>query len=265
MANLAAAVLGLWVASEPPPSVASDAPDRTNGPFTVAPGAWQLELGVDASFSGRAVPDGAVPLRVPTTLRVGLSPRVELRAFDGERLLHHDISRGVGGETSFGFKIRFNDPAPDAPRRPQFGVQPYFAFPLYGLRRHPDAVASGAALLWTQPVTRSLGVDINAGLELAFERGAAPLTGFVSASAQASIRERWLPYLELFHDIRGRGRAALELGADAGFVVVAHRRLAFNLAGRATFLAAVRSYGALAGVAFLLADGTRWRRPPSRR
>lgn len=260
MASVSLAAVALVLLAEPAPTVASDAPDRTNGTFTVAPGVWQLELGLDVATPFGGLPAGVVPLRVPTTLRVGVSPRVELRAFDGDRLLHHDLRRGVGGETSFGFKIRFNDPQVRFGRRPTFGVQPYLAFPMYGLGKHPDAIALGAALLWAQPLTRWLAVDVNGGFELALERGAPPLTGFVSASTQATIRERWLPYLEVYGDIRGSDSAAIEVGADAGFVFVAHRRVAFNVAGRATFVAPVLSHGVLAGLAVLLADGARCRR-----
>lgn len=250
----------LAVLAEPLPTVSSDAPDQTNGTFTVAPGAWQVELGLDAALPGSDLSGGELPLRIPTTLRIGLSPRVELRAFDGERLFHRDVQGEASGETSFGFKIRFDDPRPDAPYRPLFGLQPYVAFPTVELLDHTESLALGATLLWAQPVARWLAVDINLGAEIAYDRDAPPVSSFASMSAQASASARWLPYAEIYADIPWRKRSALELGTDAGFVVVANRRLAFNLAGRATIVAPARSYGVLAGLAVLLADGTRWRR-----
>lgn len=241
-----------------PPTVATDAPDQTNGTFTVAPGAWQAELGLDATLPGSGAVERQVSLHLPTTLRVGLSHRVELRLFDGEPLWRVDPNDRVGGDTAFGFKIRFND-LHEGSRRPSFGIQPYVSFPTLRVLHDLESAALGTVLLWTQPVTRWLVFDANLGLELGIDRGAMPLWTFAAISAQITASHRWIPYAEIYADVPWQRADTLELGCDAGLVVVATRRLAFDVAGRATLLAPGPDYGIIAGLAVLLADGRRWR------
>ena len=115
------------LATAPIPPVSSDAPDYSNGTVTIPPGAVQAEIGVDVTLPGSGLVERQVPVHIPTTLRIGLTDKIELRLFEGEPVLVEDRNRRVGGDTAFGLKIRFNEYAPHT-RKPSFGIQPFVEF-----------------------------------------------------------------------------------------------------------------------------------------
>lgn len=241
------------------PPVSSDAPDYSNGTVTVPPGSVQAEVGLDVTLPGSGRIERASPLHVPTALRIGLSDRIELRAFDGEPVLEEDINRRVGGETSFGLKIRFNDVAPTS-RRPSLGIQTFAELATVRALRDLDTLALGATLLWTQTVTRWLVFDANLGAELGVGERNVPVQGLAAISWQVVASSRWIPYAEVYVEMPMHAPETIDFGGDAGLVAVVSQRVAFNAAGRVTFLAEGPDYGLLAGVAVRLLDGHRWRR-----
>jgi len=250
-------VLTATCASAPLPPVSSDAPDYSNGTVTIPPGAIQAEIGVDVTLPGSGVAERSLPLHVPTALRIGLTDRIELRAFEGEPLLREDRNRRVGGDTAFGLKIRFDD-GPYTSRRPSFGIQPYVSTSTIRMLRDIDTLALGATLLWTQTVTRWLVFDANLGAELGVGEPQIPVSGFAAISWQVVASSRWIPYAEIYVELPTHAPETIDVGGDAGLVAVVLPRLAFNIAGRATFLAEGPDYGVLGGIAVRLADGVRW-------
>ncbi len=73
----------LLLGSEDPGRVNPDRPNLTNSTTLVAPGAVQIEAGIDAQVHGRAEND---PFRVamPLLIRIGLHERAELRLIEGD-------------------------------------------------------------------------------------------------------------------------------------------------------------------------------------
>lgn len=256
---LAPLVLTAAWASAPLPPVSSDAPDYSNGTVTMPPGVVQAEIGVDVTLPGSGVVERSVPLHVPTALRIGLTDRMELRAFEGEPVLREDRNRRVGGDTAFGLKIRFDD-GPYTSRRPSFGIQPYFSTSTIRMLRDIDTLALGANILWTQSVTRWLVFDANLGAELGVGDPQIPVSGFAAISWQVVASTRWIPYAEIYVELPIHAPETVDFGGDAGLVVVVLPRVALNAAARVTFLAEGPDYGILGGLAVRLADGVRWRR-----
>lgn len=259
---LGVACLTMFAMSEPSelPTVTADRPDATNGTFTVAPGVWQLEAGMDLVVPpGRTSGSERSPLAVPFTLRIGISERIELRTLDGdlEPWLH---PRGRGGEgLALGAKVRLLDVVPGR-RRSSLGLQPYVAWPSWNPRTWPG-VELGLVGLWTQPVAAWLAFDANASLDLGVpghpER---PLGSRFSVSAQVTASSRFIPYAEVYALVDWRDRAGSVLAVDAGLVMVIARRLGFDLAARADVIAEEPEYGLLGGISVILADGVAWRR-----
>lgn len=262
---MALALTGTWlallVASEPVdlPTVVTDRPDVTNGTFTVSPGVWQLEAGMDVVPSGRLGDAEEPPIAVPMTLRIGLTERVELRTFDGDPLPWLD-ARGRGGEgLSLGAKVRLLDMVPGR-RRPSLGFQPYVSLPSF----HPQTwlgAELGMIGLWTQPLTSWLLFDANASIELgAPSRQERTLGSLLSVSLLVEAFPRVVPYAEAYALVDWWDHDGTVLAVDAGVVLIAKRRLAFDLAARADVVATQPEYGLIGGITVILADGVRWRR-----
>lgn len=243
-----------------PPVVSSDAPDHANGTVTVPPGAVQAEIGVDVTLPGSGRVEQIVPVHIPTALRIGLTRRIELRAFDGEPMLQADPNRRVGGDTAFGLKIRFDDGPYMTSRRPSFGIEPFLSTSTLRLFRDIETLGLGATLLWTQTVSRWLVFDANLGAEIGVGETDVPVSGFAAVSAQIVASSKWIPYAEVYFEVPTHAPETIDVGGDAGFIVIAHPRLALDLAGRVTMLTEGPDYGVIAGIAVVLADGKRWRR-----
>jgi hypothetical protein len=77
--------LALWVllVGDDPARVDPDRPTITNTTSTVARGAGQIEVGVDAQVHGRARDDDFL-VATPLIVRIGVHDKVELRVFDGD-------------------------------------------------------------------------------------------------------------------------------------------------------------------------------------
>lgn len=243
---------------EPLPRVATDRPDVANSTITMAPGVWQLELGLDATVYSRRPPDG-LPLGVPSSLRIGVHRRVEVRAFDGDPVpLLEGGNRDTGG-LSFGIKARFNDPVPGT-RIPSFGLQ------LYGVRslgrRGLRPPAFGAVVIWTQQLVDWFFFDLNLGAEVVpiDDYHQASVTSLAAFSGVFDVHHRIDPYMEVYgllgRAISGGGL----LGADAGLILKVTRRIAIDVAARTGLLAHHRDVGVMAGITWLLADGSQRRR-----
>lgn len=240
------------------PMVATDRPDATNGTFTVAPGVWQLEAGIDAVLPARVGDPEGPPLAVPVTLRIGITERIEVRTFDGDPLPWLD-ARGRGGQgVALGAKVRLLDVIPGR-RRPSLGLQPYVSLPSF----HPRSwlgTKLGVIGLWTQPLTSWLAFDANASLELGVPADPTGTLGsLLSVSAQVTASSRFIPYAEVYALMDWRDHANTVLAVDAGLVIIVRRRLSFDVAARADVVAEQPAYGVLGGISVILADGIRWR------
>lgn len=250
--------------SEELPTVATDRPDATNGTNTVMPGVWKLEAGIDAVPPQRGGDPDTPPLGVPMTLRIGVADHIELRLFDGDPLPWLDARGRGGGGVSLGAKVRVLDVV-HGRRLPSLGVQPYISFPSYHPRSWRDATL-GLIGLWTQPLTAWLAFDANASLEVGVPGGSdATLGSLLSVSMQVIASHRFIPYAEVYGLVDWLSPRGSVVAVDAGLVMVAARRLSFDVAGRVDVVAEQPEYGLLAGVAVILSDGIRWRSRVRRR
>jgi hypothetical protein len=216
---------------EPPPDatdhiVATDRPDFANSSLTVPRGGWQLEIGMNAGLL--RVAKHPLPLGIPTTLRVGITNRFELRLFDSETAEWISPFNNVEPRESFGGKLRLVDDDPDR-WTPAVALQPLF---LVGLRR--DVLPAGElTLIVSQPLGHRVMLDTNFGLE--YEIGS-PVSraweGLVAGSVSVQLHARAVLYSELYVTGTPYFSPTLRWGGDGGFIFVLTRHLAVDVAAR---------------------------------
>ncbi len=222
-----------------------DRPDFANGVFTVARGGWQLELGGNLDLSRRS--PSRLPLGLPTAIRIGITDRLELRAFDAETAEWIGPGGEVDPREGFGAKLRLVD---EQPRRwiPGIGLQP---MAYVGLRR--DVLPAGEfTFIVSQPFGRSTTLDLNFGGELELVRRGAPQRGgLFAASLGVQAHPRLLAFGEFY--VSGSQRPQTRrLGGDAGVVVSLTARFAFDVAARVEDYGGRRAITALAGITALV-------------
>lgn len=242
------------------PQVATDRPDMANSTFTVAPGAWQAELDIDATVYAQQR-SSSLPVLVPTSLRIGIARRVELRVLDGDPLPLLDERSTDSGGLSFGVKVRFND-AVEGRRIPSFGVQVYLVRLIAPRPARLRVPAAGGFLIWTQSIAPWLSFDVNLGAEvypIDDDRGVG-VTSTGAISTVFPIHERFDPYLELYGMMGQTVAGGRLLAADGGAIVRLSRRIAVDVGTRVGLVTSNREVGVMAGITWLLADGVRWRR-----
>jgi hypothetical protein len=270
-------VLALFVALAlvaPPQPIVSDRPDVTNGTFTVQPGGWQAEVGLDAEVVARRL--GASPLSLETALRIGILPRAELRLLEGDVLEWITASRDRSGELLTGTTRRASTRAiDDAPllefgtkvritemnvRRwiPSFGIQPLLGFRPPG-KAYRGLPVAGVVLIASQPMGKYIILDTNLGARI--DGNVVPrrvVSAYLSGSLGVEVHPGVLLYAEVVGVIAAR-RDEIVL-VDGGVLVHAHRRVVFDVSARVSPIGDRRTGGVSAGMTALLTDGQRWRR-----
>lgn len=268
------ASLVAFALSQPPP-VAPDRPDVANNTITVAPAAMQLETGLDAELPPQRFEEA--PLGLETALRIGVHERAELRLFEGDVL---QWATGTGANArrrrrgyafrpstlaaddvpllEFGAKVRLNEL--DVRRFvPSIGLQPMIGVRGPGPQFRGHIPVAAITLIIMQPLTDYVNFDVNAALRIDANLPAPRVaSGLLAGSFSVVTHHRVVVYAELVGIIAGRGARALS--TDAGLVVTATRRIAFDVAGRATLVSVVKSYGVIAGMTVLITDGSRRRK-----
>jgi hypothetical protein len=234
--------LALGDASPEPESdhtVVSDRPDFANSSLTVPRGGVQIEVGINADVT----PDGArpFPLGVPTAVRIGITPRFELRLFDAESAEWVDQDGQIEPREGFGAKLRLLDE--DVKRwRPAVALQPLL---LLGL--HRALLPSGElTLIITQPFGDRVMLDANFGGE--YELGAPPdqaWSGFVAGSVGVQVHPSTLLYTEVYVAGTANMQRSLRWGTDGGAVISLTPRFAIDFAAR------VERFGGRTAVALL--------------
>jgi hypothetical protein len=222
---VAAPVLGAEGDIEP------DRPDTTNGAKTLAPGAVQIETGVEYSRARQA--GSAVEKRfvLDTLGRVGVVERLELQVgWQPLVRLRGDEDDSGGGDVTLAAKARFFD-----------GTGPWPALGTWAFVKLPAAdepigsgrLDLGAVLIASFDLPAGFGVDVNAG---AAAIGQGRPSGFVvqpltSAALSVEIGPA-LPFVELVYAGRGDrdGRDAVSLAT--GFVYRLGQRVALDVAAQ---------------------------------
>ena len=223
--------LGLVFAAEDPARVDPDRPNIANSTKTVAPGAVQIEAGVDVQAFGKARMD-SFRFSAPLTLRIGVHEKIELRIADGDpwRWAQGLLGARQQGEISIGAKLRLYEK--DRGTKVSLGVQPS----LIPVSPRGDAKfwapLPGAVFLTTiEPGDWHL--DFNAGIKMrANDKGqCCDAEGVLAASFGRSFADEVvLLWIESYSRTNlGQGQLA-EIAGDAGIIVTPTRRFALDLA-----------------------------------
>jgi hypothetical protein len=224
---------------DPDHTATPDRPDLVNGAFTVQRGGVQVEVGVNADLGAQG--HRALPLGIPTVLRVGITDRFELRLFDGETAEWVEPGGDIEPRQGFGAKIRLVDEDIDR-WTPAIGLQPLVQI---GLRR--DLLPVGElTLIVSQPFGRFVLLDFNLGAE--YELGVSQrdaFGGLVAGSLGVQVHPRVLLYDEVYLVGQPNVRASMRYGTDGGLVVSLHRHFAIDFAAR------IERYGGRYGAALL--------------
>jgi Putative MetA-pathway of phenol degradation len=237
-----------WASEELPSEVAPDRPDVTNSTTTVAPGAFQMEFGLEYRRSPENDSPAERRLTVQTTLRAGLSDRFEVR-LDGEplvRLRQEQDDLGLG-DLMLGLKYRFFDP-PEGRGWPSLGTQAFVKIPTASQPIGSGRTDLGVLGLATQPLPWELTLDVNAGLVAAGQPHGYLLQGLASASLSREILERLSPFIEMFFASRDERDGHDTLGLDSGVIYLLTRRVALDRAVETTLNRPRLDYAMRAGV-----------------
>jgi len=270
-------IVGLALLAPPQP-VAPDRPDVANGTITIAPAAFQLETGLDTEVPPQRFDEA--PLSIETALRVGVHERAELRLFEGD-VLQWATGSGSGSRRrrrgypfrpstlaveevpllDFGGKVRFTDAVVER-FVPSIGLQPMIGVRRPGRAFRGHIPVASIALLVSQPLGHRVTLDLNAGVRI--DANLSPrrvAAGVLAGSLGVHAQARVLLFAELVGIVADPRDQAVT--TDAGVIAMITPRLAFDVAGRATVFARVRSYGVVAGMTALLSDGC-WRHAKGR-
>jgi hypothetical protein len=243
------------VAEEAPAEdqIEPDRPDVSDDVRTIAPGAVQLETGLEYARERAAASETARRLALEASLRVGLGERLELR-LEGEPLVH---LRGPDDDTGHGdvtlaLKHRFRD-ASEASPWPALGLLPFVKLPLADEPLGSERADFGLGFLANLDLPWSLSLDANAGAAvLGQKRPEGHLVqALVSAALSRSLGERLSAYGELFFASREERDGRDRLGLDAGLVFLVTARLAVDAAVETTLDGAGPDYALRAGLSVL--------------
>lgn len=236
---------------EDPERVVPGRPTVGSSTRTVAPGALQLEFGVDYQAAGLA-PTEELRLAIPAIIRVGVHERVEVRLLgaDPRRWLRGQSGARAQNDVALGAKIRFFEREGRA--RVSLGVRPELIL-IDPLRRTARFWAPLPNVLWLLTLAPGQwSIDLNLGARVTATdagRCCGARSLFTLAAARSFADQRLQVWGEVYARVDLIQGELAELAGDTGLQVWATRRLAFDLGvlvgkAQATFVVA-----ALAGAA----------------
>lgn len=213
-------------------AVETDRPDAANSTRTVPPGHAQLEAGYRHTSEQVA---GAAPRKrssAETTVRVGVTPALELR-LDGESYvdMHNSASRGGIGDLIVGAKWRLLDASTEH-LGASLALAPFLKIPTADRPIGSERADFGLLGLVSFDGPGEFSADVNVGIAVLGQRHGEPF--FVQGLAAGSLGYKVLKTLTGFGEVflgsspEPGGRAFL--GAGVGVIWVAHRRLALDAA-----------------------------------
>jgi hypothetical protein len=209
-----------------------DRPDLTNGAKTVGRGRVQVEGGVVYQRTGLAGLPSQRAFAVETTLRAGVTERLELRV-DGVpfvRLRGAEEDTDVGDFT-LGAKYRFLD-APDEAWWPTLALGPFVKLPTAGQPIGSGRTDFGLILIASFDLPWRLGLDVNAGMAAVGQNGSGGylLQARASASLAYAVSEPLSVFAEVFYASRAEREGRDQAGVDAGVIWRVTRDVALDVA-----------------------------------
>ena len=201
LAMLAAAtVFWLWVTGAAAQDINPDRPDLTTSAEVVPARSLQIETGTEYGQARVGGHPTERQLSVQTTLRLGLTPALEISVdgvpFVWQRTGEDDLG---SGDYTLGLKYRFLAPSPDG-AGPSLGVKPFVKLPVAREPIGSERPNFGALLLLSIGLPWSLSLDANAGVAAIGQRrpdGFIP-QGIVAASLTWSVTEQLSTISELY-------------------------------------------------------------------
>lgn len=221
-------LLGLGnVAGAEESEVAPDRPDVSDSTQTVPAGGVQIETGMEYARARQAGGPGQQDLTFQTTIRVGLSDRLEARVGVEPMVRLRGGEDTDRGGLALGLKYRFLD---EDSWWPSLGIEPFVRVPIAPTGSGRPDFGSQGLVSWDLPWQLSLDVNAGAGAVAQSDRGGYLLQALVSASLGKQITERLSGFVELVFTSRGERGGRDRLGFDTGLVYLLTRRLALDVA-----------------------------------
>jgi Putative MetA-pathway of phenol degradation len=239
-----------WAADDGLLKVEPDRPNISNSTQTVPPRALQVELGLKYTRSHNDSTERR--LAAQTTLRTGLSDRLELR-LDSEPLVRlKEDSDDVGlGDIAVGVKARLFEPSA-AQGWPTLGVQPFVKIPTARTPIGSGRLDAGILALADQDLPWEIQLTVNAGLVVVGHSHGALLQGLASASLSREFWGRLSPFLELFFASRGERDGHDAVVLNAGVIYLVTGRVALDAAAEVTLNRHRPDYALRTGVSLLV-------------
>jgi hypothetical protein len=242
----------VWASDDGPVNVEPDRPTVSNSTHTVPVKALQVELGLEYARSRHDSNPTERRLALHTTLRTGLSDRVEVR-LEGEPLVrlqeeHDDIGLG---DMAVGLKYRVFEPS-EGQRGPALGVQPFVKIPTARTPIGSGRLDAGVLLLADQDLPGEVHLTVNAGLIAVGQPHGSLLQGLAAASVSREFWGRLSPFFEGFFASREEREGRDTVGLDTGLVYLLTRRVAIDAAAEMTLNRRRPDYALRTGLSLLL-------------
>jgi hypothetical protein len=241
-----------WAADDGLLKVEPDRPTVSTSTHTVPVKALQVEVGLEYARSHQDSSPTERRLALQTSLRTGLTDRLEVR-LDGEPLVRlQEDSDDVGlGDLAVGVKARVFEP-PAGQGWPTLGVRPFVKLPTARTPIGSGRLDAGALLLADQDLPWELQLTVNAGLVAVGQRHGILLQGLASASLSREFWGRLSPFLEGFFASREEREGRDTVGVDAGAIYLVTRRVAVDAAAEVTLNRRRPDYALRTGVSLLV-------------
>jgi hypothetical protein len=229
--------------------VAPDRPDLTNSTETIAPGGYQLEVGVEYERTRQGGSPTERRLALQSTLRAGLTSRLEMFV-DAEPVVwlrneREDLNRG---DVTLGLKYRFFDLA-EGEGWPALGLQPFVKLPTADAPIGTERPDFALLFLVTQALPWGFSVDVNAGIAAIGQRrpDGFLLQALASASFSYPLTERLSAFAEVFFNTKDERNGRDLLGMSAGGIYILTESIAVDAGVRTTLTGRGPDWAALAG------------------
>lgn len=207
-------------------------PNVSSSVSTVPAGMGQVEAGAEWARTRVAASPDTRRLALQTTLRAGLTERLEAR-LEGEPVvrLRDPESETDVGDVEVGIKYRFLDAREGSPL-PGLGVLPFVKLPTAQEPIGSGQPDFGMRGLASVALPADLSLDVNAGLALVGQSRPSGylLQALLSASLTRAFFERLAVFGEVFYESRDERRGRDVVGVDAGLIWLVTRRLALDVA-----------------------------------
>ena len=212
-------------------SVETDRPDAANSTKTVPPGYVQVEAGYRYTRENIAGGETVKRSSAEATIRIGVTPALELR-LDGEPYVDfRDGGREYGiGDLIAGAKWRLLDAKPED-TRPSLALAPFLKIPTAEAPIGSRQVDFGVLGLLSFDFPRDISLDVNAGVAALGQRRDDPFVqGLGALTLGYKVVESVTMYGEsFFASSPERGERGF-VGIGAGAIWAVHRRIALDAA-----------------------------------